>query len=492
MHMPSRWVQPLPLSFPLLPLLLLVLLLSPACLQQFLHLSDLHFDPFYGTANGYKCITNTSPPFGKFGCDSPERLIRSTIAAAKTALPNPAFIVITGDFVRHGANQMPNSNATTVAVVANLTWWLVDAFGNSTPVLAHHFLPALGNNDVEPDYEVEVPPGGNLSNWLASPSPLTSGSGDYFLQHLADVWQGVLPDTARDTFRLGGFYSFEVVSGLFILSLNTLVYSPYHVPDSMQLDDPYGQFQWMGDTLKSVRQQGGMVYIIGHIPPMKDSFGLTLLWVDKYITKYLTIVQNYSDVVKGQLYGHVHSDEFRTFPAQSGLQYPMFIVGAVTPIYTSNPSFRIWNYDTNTKELLDYTAWYADLNATNATQALQWGPMYDARQLFGLRNLSNRELRGLASRLSTNDTLWQAYVRVSHAGAPFACDAVCRRKMVCLFLNLRDPDFGLCFNASGSSVSSSPSPSGSSAVPSARPWPLLWMVAGASVAVCMATAGLDA
>lgn len=83
-----------------------------------------------------------------------------------------------------------------------------------------------------------MPPGGNLSNWLASPSPLTSGSGDYFLQHLADVWQGVLPDTARCGFAAvhhcclitemaAGFATFGIVPSAARFWYDTLYAHPY-------------------------------------------------------------------------------------------------------------------------------------------------------------------------------------------------------------------------------------------------------------------------
>ncbi len=42
--------------------------------------------------------------FGKYGCDAPLALINATVQAAAQALPDPDFVLITGDYVRHGAH----------------------------------------------------------------------------------------------------------------------------------------------------------------------------------------------------------------------------------------------------------------------------------------------------------------------------------------------------------------------------------------------------
>ena len=73
--------------------------------EYFLWLSDVHFDPYYGTSLGYSdddvCNISSLPSMGKHGCDSPEALVRSAFQAAAAvaadAPSDPAFIIITGD-----------------------------------------------------------------------------------------------------------------------------------------------------------------------------------------------------------------------------------------------------------------------------------------------------------------------------------------------------------------------------------------------------------
>ena len=55
---------------------------------QFVWLSDLHIDPYYGTAHAYgACKTPSSAPeWGSFGCDAPWHLVEATIKQAKVSL----------------------------------------------------------------------------------------------------------------------------------------------------------------------------------------------------------------------------------------------------------------------------------------------------------------------------------------------------------------------------------------------------------------------
>jgi len=442
-----------------LPLRLLLLLLCGGSVRsalptgKFLHLTDLHWDPFYGTADAYRCtppVTGSLPVFGQFACDSPTALLRSLLMAAKAAVPDPSFIVVTGDFIRHAASAMPSSNTTSLQSIAELTRWIVETFdsGSGIPI---PLIPTLGNNDVVPDYSVQVPG--------------ASAPGDYFLTRLADAWQAVLPAAARETFRFGGFYSVEISPGLTVLSVNTVVYSPHHEPDTEGLTDPYGQFQWLDTQLSAVEASGGAVYIVGHIPPVVDTFSThPLLWLPQYINRYIDIIDRHADVVKTHLFGHIHGDEFRTWPSEGG--HPVFISGSVSPIYGCNPSFRIWEFDSQSKALLDYEVWYAELPQETEDQVLDWKAEYSARQLYGLANLSNPELRRLGTSFATDDAAWNAFVHTYHAGAPFFCDDACRKETVCLLTQFRAADFKTCINTTESKPSlASPLPEHPSSPP---------------------------
>jgi len=127
------------------------------------------------------------------------------------------------------------------------------------------------------------------------------------------------------------------------------------------------------------------VYIAGHIPPIVDSYGGQPQWNLQYVVKYKALVQEYSDIIKAQLFGHVHSMEFRynlffylylnsLFSNLHAYRVPMhyenadgvpiFSSGAISPLFGNNPSFTIWEYDQTTFELQDFTVY-----ATNLSQS---------------------------------------------------------------------------------------------------------------------------
>ncbi|KNC78870.1 hypothetical protein SARC_08717 [Sphaeroforma arctica JP610] len=195
------------------------------------------------------------------------------------------------------------------------------------------------------------------------------------------------------TFKKGGYYVREVphqVTGsrLHLVVLNTVMYSTKLRPAVQSVKDPYGQLEWMDSVLQGIRESGGTAWIIGHIPPGKDTFARKPQWVDRYVHKYLhivseyryggfcyvhkfmRIVSEYKDLITAQLFGHTHSDEFRAFPERdynthesaSGPhnrhhmpkgppKVPILIGGAVSPLFGNNPSYRVVEYHRKTSEL---------------------------------------------------------------------------------------------------------------------------------------------
>ena len=72
---------------------------------KFMHVSDVHFDLFYNqsiskdtscrSTEGFK-IADYEAPYGRIGCDSPEWLLESTLAAMKEKRKDAEFILLTG------------------------------------------------------------------------------------------------------------------------------------------------------------------------------------------------------------------------------------------------------------------------------------------------------------------------------------------------------------------------------------------------------------
>lgn len=72
------------------------------------------------------------------------------------------------------------------------------------------------------------------------------------------------------------------------------------------------------------------------------------MWGDHYTIRYLEITNHHDDVIMGHLYGHLHSDQFRALPGQRA---PLLLTGAISTIFSGNPSFRVMVADPATWEI---------------------------------------------------------------------------------------------------------------------------------------------
>ena len=132
------------------------------------------------------------------------------------------------------------------------------------------------------------------------------------------------------------------------------------------------------------------VYLAGHIPPSIGSYRHSQLWHEEYIQAFSTILNDYTQgkynppeddstppPILGNFYGHVHTEEFRLFEYGSESKQddasstearvvPVLVTSSITPIYGSNPSYRLVEFSDDTGALLDYTTHYLDLDQTAA------------------------------------------------------------------------------------------------------------------------------
>jgi sphingomyelin phosphodiesterase acid-like 3 len=156
------------------------------------------------------------------------------------------------------------------------------------------------------------------------------------LEQLAVVL-GLTPNSIEYLeFSTRGFARRDVANtSLSIILLNTLIYSIDHTPDSSNITDPIFQFQWLNATLSNLQAENRKAYILGHIPPGIDTYTFGYMWFEHYTTQYIEILSRYNGVVLAQWFGHTHKHSMKVM---EGVDAPLFIGGAVTPIYLTNPS----------------------------------------------------------------------------------------------------------------------------------------------------------
>eukprot|EP00899_Mesostigma_viride_P022099 jgi/Mesvir1/3073/Mv12055-RA.1 len=123
---------------------------------------------------------------------SPLSLVQSTLQAMASALPQPAFILVTGDLAPHKIHQASKIQQAMQKVSpcarVQVDGLLRESFP-STPILY-----AIGNNEFYPSYSASDPD----PKWL---------------EKLLQGWQlsfDTLPASAQDTFLKGGYYRVNV------------------------------------------------------------------------------------------------------------------------------------------------------------------------------------------------------------------------------------------------------------------------------------------
>jgi hypothetical protein len=471
---------------------------------KFLIFSDIHYDAFYGTSDAFTlskwsnknpCSQRDAPYFSTYGCESNFNLIQSLLANAAQAYPNPDFIICTGDWTRHGADRTTtntNSVQSTVdqAFHVVLSQLLPLYFPNVT-LLA---LPPLdlGNNDYESDYRLDITSLQPclVQNYSTTTAADAAGSSSSYadnaitsiLPNATNSWLSSIAQTFQSTFvsqeeeavfACGGYLSREVIPGLHIIVLNTLLWSDalisnHYDKNTLSQDgfDPFGQHQWLKYELTRLRQLGKRTYITGHIPPIAISYypyeGNPLLF-ESHTRRYHTSISEFSDVIAGQFFGHTHSNELRVSNSLPSDSPPIIIIGAVSPIYGNDPGFSIVTYHQSgeSEATNDTTQSYQrvqqpfvpldlvtfHLNLKNITiiydnynnTIAKFQPLFPSLiQFLNISNLTNGQIWDLSGRFTSTinggSTEWMRYWQQWYQDDKHepACNGNCRIKEACI------------------------------------------------------------
>jgi 3',5'-cyclic AMP phosphodiesterase CpdA len=368
-------------------------------------LSDIHFNPFADRMIAEKLgaklnpgCEQPDPALAPMGSDTNYALLRSmlegvTRAAAQNHLRYD-YVIITGDFLAHsfdslyqqcvgGGNEAYEKFASDTV---NFVDGMIAKALPGVPVLA-----ALGNNDTDRgDYQV--------------PSRA-------FLESVGREWShgwGKLPEAARQkalaAFARAGDFSAPdpAVANHEFVSLNTSFWSARGAEACGGTDlDPGGQFQWLGEVLRSAQQAGTTATLIMHIPPGIDAMrsltgGTRTMWTDRCTGEFVAKLTQFRGVVREIYAGHIHRDDFRIVPDQDGRPLTaVHIVPSVSPVYFNNPAVEIGWYDKQSGELKDYATLYLDLSQPRAA----WATEYVFSQAYARSQFSLAALEELARAL---------------------------------------------------------------------------------------------
>lgn len=269
---------------------------------RFLHITDIHPDPFYkeNTDPDTACHRGKDKKgrTGKYGhpispCDSPMTLVNATFDwIAKNLKDEIDFIVWTGDNVRHDRdNKHPRTESHIFDMNELMVSKFLDFLKCDDPI--HLFevpvVPSLGNNDVYPH------------NLFAEGPTLQT-------REFYRIWKDMVPENQLHSFSRGASFMTEVIPGkLAVIALNTLYWfqsNPIIDGCDKRKDPGHKQFRYLSIILQEFRERGMKVWLSGHVPPNAKNFEPTCL------DRYSAWMHEYRDVVVGGLFGHMNVDHF--------------------------------------------------------------------------------------------------------------------------------------------------------------------------------------
>ncbi|KAM9851637.1 acid sphingomyelinase-like phosphodiesterase 3b [Aulostomus maculatus] len=410
---------------------------------NFWHITDLHWDHTYNLSNAERvCDSSGKRPVanaGKYGdyvCDSPWSLINSSIYAMKDILPDPDFIVWTGDDTPH----IPNADLgeeLVLHIISKLTDIIQLVFPN-TKVYS-----ALGNHDYHP--KSQLPPG---------------PSGIY--NKIAEMWKDWLEPDSLKTFKKGGYYTEKLLNqtGFRMMVLNTNLYYDQNKL-TQDMEDPAGQFSWADRVLAEAARDKEKVYIVGHVPPGFFEKKRDKPWfMPQFNKQYLELIRKHHAVILGQFFGHHHTDSFRMFyDLKNSPISTMFLSPGVTPWKTTlpgvveganNPGIRIFEYDTQTLLVKDVVTYYLNLTHANAARA-RWEKEYRLTESFRVPDASPSSMHQVLERIANDLCYLQKYYEFNSVSYDLSeCDSDCRTDHVCAARQVGFEEYQECVAGEGS------------------------------------------
>ncbi|CAO3650077.1 unnamed protein product [Cunninghamella blakesleeana] len=313
----------------------------------FLHITDMHIDESYlpGASIDSDCHRKPSsyslksssleqkniPLAGTLGspgqhCDSPMALIEQTLNWVKKEWKHKLdFVIWTGDNARHDWDKEKIRKRKHIYELnQRVKELMTDTFApTEEDDRIIPLVPAIGNNDIHPHNQI--------------------GDDHGLLSFYSQLWHDWIPQDQQKAFQQGGYYAVDVSKGLRVLSLNTLYF--YRKNKQVHGCHKHGlskqHMDWVEEQLIKARKESNtQIYIMGHIPPSPRDYRHTCF------NEYTRLSAEYSDIIKGQFFGHLNMDHFLLYNNNDGFTTTSKYMKYV-PKYTSQELSLYGDQDIN-------------------------------------------------------------------------------------------------------------------------------------------------
>ncbi|VDM56671.1 unnamed protein product [Angiostrongylus costaricensis] len=400
---------------------------SPTRNLRVLQLTDLHIDFEYRPSSEANCdlpvccrflkvvcLTLAKETAGYWGtagkCDIPYWTVKNMLEHIN-ATHKIDYIMLSGDFINHfdwiytvdgHVTALRNVSALIRHFFPNTpTYWSI---GNHEGVPVNSFAPHFVDKRFWPSWLYE--------EFSAMSAP----------------W---LDSNASKTMLYRGSYSVKIVNGLRLISLNSGFCETTNFFLYLNQSDPDGTMSWLVLELFKAELSGESVHILSHIPP-GDSECL-----EGWARNYYRIIQRFSNIIKGQFFGHAHTDYVTVFyedmhNISSNPIDVLYAAPSTTTFAGMNPAYRIYEINVTDHFKVDNIMnYFADLEKTTVDRPPNWKLLYSAKDEYDLNDLSPTSWNNLVNSLYNDRKTAERFFRNAVRVEDHMCDATCQWKLLC-------------------------------------------------------------
>lgn len=379
---------------------LLTTIAAFSSIGKFLHITDIHYDMLYEPGSPTKCVLGSTglgcchkldlpiknstkaSRWGDYNCDTSRLFIDETLEFISNKLDPVDFIFYTGDSAGH--HDFSNSPSIITNTISDIDYLFRYHFKN-TPIYNN-----LGNHDAWP---------------IDQTTPIEYNN---ILKHVSTLWSKDLDSISSDNLKKGGYYSIMLNNFTRLISFNSIYYDGHNLfkhEKNLQKD---AQIIWLKMMLDKSRASGEQIWFISHIFPSAGES------TDEYNDIMKDILWDYKDIIKYQWWGHSHNDQFVLLSKNNGNNEPEYYSsGMVGPSIMPDkrfPAFRIYEYDTDSFKLLDYTQYYSNLTKVIEEDNMSYDKQYSFREAYRINGLEVSDFKQLYLGIK-NNTLRDIYCK---------------------------------------------------------------------------------
>lgn len=412
--------------FGLLACLLLVLIPAIARSapdQQWIAVSDVHFDPLADPRLAER-LGSTPPerwraiftsagkvPYSAYGSDTNFPLLESALEAMRNADGDPAAVLITGGLLserlhdRFDVEFHTHDRKRYARFVDATMRFLAIEFREAFP--RARIIPTLGDAD------------NACGNAETQPHSA-------FLARTAASWGASIgvPDPQKfiDDFSTGGYYAAPLPAGAATaVVVNTVFWANgYHNACGTETSDPgRDEMTWLSKTLQQLN--GKRVWIIMHIPPGIDAQAslranppsAVAFLAQKYADPLVNALMAPGPIVQMTLAGRTHMNAFRVLgPDPSRPRIPLLLLPAVTPIEANNPTFTLLRVNSDTASVEDAQYFILDdlmAPVKNGAHPATWRREFAFDSVYGRGTLDASHLQSVQASIFDDERVRRRY-----------------------------------------------------------------------------------